>query len=72
MELIHKYKVGDILYFVDNGRWTKCEITELFHLVYKSKYPTYKIRFIADYFMSTGLKIEKSIAPECMLDDNKY
>ena len=66
---MHKYKVGDILWFENNSEKTKCEVTELFHLVYKNKYPSYKIKFIEDRYTEGGFKIEKSISPECMLSE---
>lgn len=73
----HKYKVGDILYFENNNQKVKCEILELFHLIYKSKYPTYKIKLLEDYyedidweFRKYQIKQETMIVAENMLSEN--
>lgn len=73
---MHKYKVGDVLYFKNNNQKVKCEIIELFHLIYESKYSTYKIKFLENYysdieyeFKKYQLKLETSVVPECMLSE---
>jgi hypothetical protein len=73
----HKYKEGNILYFTNGSQKVRCEIIEVWHLLYENKYPTYKVKFLEDYFDTIHLGFEKykmrqetSIAPENMLSDN--